>query len=87
MPNTAVIHGESGRIEIDSPWRPAQEGVRISLIRPDGSRLEKICGDGLPLYAREALRCEAFAEQRQCPDMTWEDSLIQASVMEGLRKG
>ncbi len=85
MPHGAVIYGEAGRIEIESPWRPATEGVRIACVRNDGGREEEVIGDGLPLYAREALRCEAFAEAKECPDMPWEDSLIQASVLEGMR--
>jgi hypothetical protein len=46
-----------------------------------------VAGDGLPLFAREALAVEAAMAlgQREVPAMTWNDTRGQAHAMAALR--
>jgi predicted dehydrogenase len=85
-PYSAIIRGERGRIEIPVPWHPPAEGAEVRLF-PDGGEEETFrTGDGLPLFAREALDVAENLERKQSPSMTWLDTLGQAKALEKLRK-
>jgi predicted dehydrogenase len=84
-PHAAVIEGERGRIEIASPWHPPSQGAEITLIPEGGDAETYRTGDGLALFAREALDVAENLGRRQSPSMTWEDSMGQAKALEKLR--
>lgn len=90
QPSWAAIYGEKGRIEILEPWKPAPHGAEIRLIRGGGAseQIEVLrTGDGLPLFAREALAVEAAVKAglREVPHMTWNDTLGQAHALAAFR--
>ncbi len=85
QPQMAVIYGERSRLEIPSPWHLHRERAEMRLVSPRGEEVLTL-GDGLPVFAREALRVEEFLDEGQCPDMSWEDSLGQARALEALRR-
>ncbi len=85
-PHAAVIIGDRGRIEVPTPWHPSGEGAEVKLF-PAGDEVEVYrAGDGLPLFGREALQVSEFLRAKQCPSMTWEDTLGQAKALEALRR-
>lgn len=85
-PHAAIIHGGLGRIEIPTPWHPPAEGAEVRLLI-DGEEPEIYrTGDGLALFAREALDVAENLGSLQSPSMNWLDSLGQARAMGALRK-
>lgn len=82
----AVVHGEAGRIEIPEPWHPPAEGAEIRVVIPGEPEEVYRAGDGLGLFAREALRAEEWASRGECPILPWKDSLGQARALEALRR-
>ena len=86
QPHAAIIYGEYGHIEIPTPWVPAKEGSEVRLMMKGEEPEVYRIGDGLPLYAREALEVAEHLGKRQSPTLTWEDSLGQARALETLRK-
>jgi predicted dehydrogenase len=83
-PHLAVIEGELGRIEIPRPWHPPADGAEVKVTTADG----EICyrtGDGLGLFAREALEVAENLGRGQGPSMPWEDTLAQARALERMR--
>lgn len=54
-PHAAVIQGDSGRLEIPAPWHPPADNAEVILYPADGEAECYRTGDGLPLFAREAL--------------------------------
>ncbi len=85
-PYSAVIEGERGRIEVVTPWHPPAQGAEVRLY-PAGEEEEVYsAGDGLALFAREALDVAENLSQGQSPSVPWADSLGQARAMEKLRK-
>jgi predicted dehydrogenase len=85
-PHAAVIEGERGRIEVASPWHPPAHGAEVRLY-PAGEEEEVYrTGDGLALFAREALDVAENLRNGQSPSVPWEDSLGQARALEKLRK-
>lgn len=90
QPSWAALYGEKGRIEIPEPWKPMPTGAQVRLVRGSGASetVETlIAGDGLPLFAREALAVEAAMAlgQREVSAMTWSDTIGQAHAMGALR--
>ncbi|MDB5102669.1 MAG: oxidoreductase domain protein [Fibrobacteres bacterium] len=85
-PHSAVIQGDRGRIEIPAPWHPPALGAEVRLWPDDGEEETYRTGDGLPLFAREALDVAENLGQRQSPTVTWDDSLGQARALEALRR-
>ncbi|MDQ3000700.1 MAG: Gfo/Idh/MocA family oxidoreductase [Fibrobacterota bacterium] len=85
-PHAAVIQGDSGRLEISAPWHPPADNAEVILYSAVGDAECYRTGDGLPLFAREALDVSENLHLRQSPSMTWEDSLGQARALERLRK-
>ena len=85
-PYSAVIEGERGRIEVVTPWHPPADDAEVRLF-PTGGEMESYrTGDGLALYAREALEVAENLDNGQSPSVTWADSLGQARALEKLRK-
>jgi predicted dehydrogenase len=85
-PHSAIIVGESGRIEVPAPWHPPAEGAEVRLYPEDGGEEIYRTGDGLALFAREALEVAEHLDARQGPSVTWEDTLGQARALEKLRR-
>lgn len=83
---SAVLHGEEGRLEIDLPWHPDPERSALRLVLPGGGIEEYHAGDGLGLFAREALAAAERLDDGECPAMTWEASLEQAKALEAVRR-
>ncbi len=84
-PHVAVIEGDNGRIEIAKPWHPPPQGAEVKVITAEGESVYS-AGDGLGLFAREALEVAENLGRKQGPSMSWEDSLGQARALEALRK-
>ena len=84
-PHLAVIEGDLGRIEIPRPWHPPADGAEVKVFTADGESIYRT-GDGLGLFAREALEVAENLGNRQGPSMTWEDSLGQARALERMRR-
>lgn len=84
-PHLAVIEGDGGRIEIPRPWHPPADGAEVKVFTADGEACYRT-GDGLGLFAREALEVGENLGMRQGPSMPWEDSLGQARALARLRK-
>lgn len=85
-PYSAIIEGERGRIEVATPWHPPAQGAEVRLY-PAGEEEEVYrAGDGLALFAREALDVAENLRHCQSPSVPWEDSLGQARSLEKLRK-
>lgn len=82
----AVLHGEAGRLEIDLPWHPDPERSPLRLVLPGGETEEYHAGDGLGLFAREAMMAAEHLDDGECPAMTWEASLEQAKALEAIRR-
>jgi predicted dehydrogenase len=85
-PYSAVIEGERGRIEVVTPWHPPADGAEVRLHVTGEEEEIYRTGDGLALFAREALDVSENLGNGQSPSMTWEDSLGQARALEKLRK-
>jgi len=85
-PHAAIIHGDKGRIEIPTPWHPPADGAEVRLILHSGETGTYRAGDGIALFAREALDVAENLGLCQSPSMNWEDSLGQAKAMEALRR-
>jgi predicted dehydrogenase len=85
-PHAAIIQGDRGRLEIPAPWHPPADNAEVILYPSDGEPESYRTGDGLPLFAREALDVSENLRLKQSPSMTWEDSLGQARALEKLRK-
>ncbi len=85
-PHSAIITGDRGRIEIPAPWHPPADGAEVRLYPDDGDEEVYRTGDGLALFAREALDVAENLGRKQSPSVPWEDSLGQARALEKLRK-
>jgi D-xylose 1-dehydrogenase (NADP+, D-xylono-1,5-lactone-forming) len=86
QPSWAAIYGEKGRIEIPEPWKPKPHGAEVRIFR--GHEVEVFTeGDGLALFAREALAVEnSWREgKKESSFMTWADSISQARTMAAIR--
>ncbi len=84
QPTLAVVFGSRGRVEVPSPWHLDKDAAEARWFHGGEPEVTRH-GDGLPLYAREALAVEAHLGARQCPAMPWADSLGQARALEMLR--
>lgn len=82
----AVAIGQSGRLEIPSPWHPDPDRAEIRIVIPGEDDEVYHTGDGLPLFAREAMQVAEYIDDRQCPAMNWKDSLAQAQSLASLRR-
>jgi predicted dehydrogenase len=84
MANQAVIYGESGRIVVESPW--FCDG-RLLLYAGDGQEPQSV---GVPkvadLWGNQAILVAEYLEKRQCPAMTWNDTMGNLSVLDALRR-
>ncbi|CAN5590494.1 Gfo/Idh/MocA family oxidoreductase [soil metagenome] len=81
--NDARIYGESGRIEIDSPWTP-NENSEIRVTRNGGEpETLKLGGDNL--YGGEADAVAEFLSKREAPYMTVQDTLDNMRALDMLR--
>lgn len=85
QPHFARIFGEKGLLEIDAPWYPDKSAATARILRGGEVHETLQAGDGLSLFAREALQVEKHLAEGQCPEMNWSDSLGQALAMEKLR--
>jgi predicted dehydrogenase len=82
----AVVHGEEGRIEIAEPWHPAADGAEIRVVPAGGDAEIWKAGDGLALFAREALAAAEASARGECPALTRRGSVGQARALEALRR-
>lgn len=85
MKNHAVVYGDEGRIEIESPWK-TWKGSQMHLFR-NGKDVESFdlgCTND-ELYGYEADAVAEFLEAGECPYMTKADTLGNALVMDALR--
>ncbi len=83
-PHLAVIYGDKGRIEIPSPWHPHKDSAAVQVFDGRGKEVMEM-GDGLPLFAREALYFARCVESGAGAADSLRDSLGQARALERLR--
>ncbi len=83
-PHRAIIYGDKGRIEIPSPWYPHKDKAELRVFDGRGEEVISV-GDGIPRFAREAMRVAENLSARQCSELTLADSLGQARALERLR--
>ncbi|MCF3651937.1 Gfo/Idh/MocA family protein [Synoicihabitans lomoniglobus] len=84
-PTLAAIYGDKGFIEVPKPWHPDASAATVRVVCGDDEET-LTAGDGLALFAREALEVEQHLAARQAPKMTWANSLAQAALLAKLRK-
>jgi xylose dehydrogenase (NAD/NADP) len=84
MPQSAVISGPHGAIELSEPFRNAP-GCLTRMHAGGAVRDLPWPDDGLQLYAREALAMGEAADQLEHPAMPWADSLHLAETIDELR--
>jgi len=83
--NDAVIYGERGRIEVESPWKNWENS---KLHRYEGQELVESLSLGVSnaqLYAIEADAVAQYWEAKECPHVTIEDTLAQMRTLDRLR--
>jgi predicted dehydrogenase/aryl-alcohol dehydrogenase-like predicted oxidoreductase len=72
--NAVVLYGTEGSIRVSTPWIPQEEWSFV--IRHPGAAEEIVSGHAdRPLYALEADCVAANLDQRQAPQMSWDDTL------------
>jgi predicted dehydrogenase/aryl-alcohol dehydrogenase-like predicted oxidoreductase len=83
--NTIRVYGSQGYLEVHRPWTPppGQPG-RITVHRV-GEEPRDVTTDGVAQYGVEADVVAAHIADRQAPQMTWADSLGNATVLDAWR--
>lgn len=79
--NRVEIVCERGRITVPSPWF-CDEAYEIVA---DEETREVRLGADLDLFGNEAVVVGEWIERRQCPFVTWDDTLANAAVLDRLR--
>ncbi len=84
MRNDAMIYGSTGRIHISDPWKSSDS--KLTLFK-NGSEPEvfEFPLTGPQLYAAEADAVADFLEAKECPYVSWEDTLQQMRTLDRLR--
>ncbi len=83
-PAIAAVYGDTGSITITNPWIP--EDGKTHLVVNSGGETETLdIVLGRDLYANEALMVAEHLDERQCPFMSWGDSLGQMRALDRLR--
>jgi predicted dehydrogenase len=78
------VYGTEGSILVTEPWGPVNDGAPIMISAVKGSQnLDTKAGKDL--YLNEALVVAEHLENRQAPQVSWDDSLGQVKVMDALR--
>jgi len=86
VPTAAKIHGSEGSLSVTSPWFGNED--TDTLIVNAGGKAETISVKlEHNLYANEALAVARHIDDRQCPAMSWDDSLGQVRTLDALRTG
>ncbi|MBS1714831.1 MAG: Gfo/Idh/MocA family oxidoreductase [Armatimonadetes bacterium] len=85
MRNDAVVYGEEGMLVVDEPWK-SFPGSHMTLLRDgkDPEVFEFGC-TGTELYAYEADAVAEFLDRRECPYVSWEDTLANMRCLDRLR--
>lgn len=75
--NSMRIYGSEGSIVLPTPWTPkADEAVSIIVKRDDEAEERRITIEGAgDLYGLEADAITAHLQERQAPEMSWDDTL------------
>lgn len=84
VPRIAGIYGSKGSITLTDPWQPV-DGEAAIILDAEGKSERFEIKTGLHLYANEALTVAKYINQRQCPAMTWQDSLGNMRALDALR--
>lgn len=83
--NTVTVYGSAGYLRVAQPWIPATDAAtQISLHRV-GQPVEQLVIESAPAYACEADTVAAHLDDRQAPEMTWEESLSVMAVLDRWR--
>ena len=83
--NTLTVYGSTGYLRVAQPWvPPADAATQITLNRV-GHPTEQIAIGPVPSYACEADTVAAHLDDRQAPEMTWDDSLSTMTILDRWR--
>lgn len=85
--NVVRIWGEEGHIEVPSPWVVTREaGQSMLLVHRPGKKPEKVkIRTGQGIYAIEADAVAASIAARECPAMSWADTLGNMQTLDRWR--
>jgi predicted dehydrogenase len=82
--NDATIYGADGIIHVPNPWKCSHGGMTIQ----KGGKVEEtfdLKSNNDELYAMEADAVAEFIDAKECPYMTWEDTLNNMRTLDALR--
>jgi predicted dehydrogenase/aryl-alcohol dehydrogenase-like predicted oxidoreductase len=83
--NTVRVYGSEGYLEVRRPWTPpAGEPGGVAVYRVDEPKYE-ITTPGVSQYALEADAVAEHLADRQAPQMSWADSLGNATTLDAWR--
>ena len=83
--NTVRVYGSEGFVEVRTPWTPSPDSDCVVAVHRVGEEPREIT---VPAAAQYALEADAVAEHlaaRQAPQMSWADSLGNATVLDAWR--
>ncbi|HWD39633.1 MAG TPA: Gfo/Idh/MocA family oxidoreductase [Fimbriimonas sp.] len=82
--NDATIYGSDGFIHVPNPWKCSQGGATLN----KGGKVEKLeyKSTNDELYALEADTVAEFIDKKECPYMTWQDTIDNMHALDGLRR-
>lgn len=84
LSNDATVYGSDGLLHIPNPWKCAQGGMSL---QKGGKVVEtfdlKTTND--ELYALEADAVAQYIDEKECPFMSWEDTLNNMKALDALR--
>jgi predicted dehydrogenase len=82
LSNTVSIYGTEGRIFVPSPWfcdKPFE-------VHCQGEQVRSVDKSGVDLYGEEADAVAQFLDARECPCMTWDDTLGNMRALDAMRE-
>lgn len=84
MTNAAVIHGETGKIVVQSPWFCDKP---LAMLRYGEDHSQAIDVPTVAdLWGNQAVLVQQYLDKKQCPAMTWQDTIGNMHVLDALRR-
>lgn len=83
-PNEAIVFGDKGSARVPNPWIPPTGAGQV-IVEAGGETVVHETPLEIDLYANEALTVAKHLDDRQAPQMNWDDSLGQMRALDALR--